>query len=59
MDTNPVVEVPQSPEAQLEAIFSRQTGEAKPEVDDPEEADVDQEEADTETDDSDEADEGH
>lgn len=30
MDTNPVAEVPQSPEAQLEAIFARQTGEAKP-----------------------------
>jgi hypothetical protein len=31
MDTTPATEVTQSPEAQLEAIFARQTGEAKPE----------------------------
>jgi hypothetical protein len=59
MDTNPVAEVAPSPESQLEAIFARQTGEAKPEGDDVEETDVAQEEAsDTEDDDSDEAGDG-
>jgi hypothetical protein len=64
MDTSPVTEVPQSPEAQLEAIFARQTGEAKPEpkeeAEAPEaEADDDEPEAVSDTDtDTDEAEDG-
>lgn len=58
MDTTPETEVPQSPEAQLEAIFARQTGEAKPETEDAEETDDDQEQSEAETDDAEEAEEG-
>lgn len=59
MDTTPVTEVPQSPEAQLEAIFARQTGEAKPEREAVEEsADDEQEASDTSEDDAEEADDG-
>ena len=54
MDTTPVTEVPQSPEAQLEAIFARQTGEAKPDPE-PVEDTEDEEASDTSEDDAEEA----
>jgi hypothetical protein len=54
MDTTPATEVPQSPEAQLEAIFARQTGEAKPEPKAEAPADdADAEDEDSEPDDTD------
>ena len=57
MDTTPATEVPQSPEAQLEAIFARQTGEAKPEPKAEAPADdADAEDEDSEPDDTDDSD---
>lgn len=59
MDTNPVAEVPQTPEAQLEAIFARQTGEAKPDPKPVENTDEEEQDAADDADDTtEEADEG-
>lgn len=58
MDTTPVTEVPQSPEAQLEAIFARQTGEAKPDPEPVEDTAEDEEASDDADDTTEEAEEG-
>jgi hypothetical protein len=59
MDTNPAAEVPQTPEAQLEAIFSRKPSEEKPAPESVDEADEeDQGVADDTDDTTEEAEEG-